>query len=247
MVELTPALRGGDNQAKMLRILMVLEDYGELMFLQTVLKKIGFDVDAIQNPRSFTEAVLRMNPDVLVMTAYGKKVNGIELSQSVKRVRGMPHMVLIAAPGTMRPEDLNIATWLESPVGALDLLNAIADLAGLDKNILADKFSKLRLQETSSEARILKIDEDKPAEQMAKATESSGNFESFQETSLTSVERNERYQKFLREEPPGQIGFAVKQVQDQIKNLRREESAEDNADLERERKAFVEHLFRKKS
>lgn len=232
----------------MLRILMVLEDYGELMFLQTVLKKMGFDVDAIQNPRSFNDSFLRMNPDVLVMTAHGKKVNGIELSKGVKRVRGLPHLVLIAAPGTSRSADH--AHWLESPVGAMELLNKIADLGQLDKAVLADKFSKLKLQEAAGqEARILKMtpESNEPLEQMMKSMDNPGNLGTLAPTSLTPEERKERYKKFLSEERPENIGFGVKQVQEHIKSLRSSESEEELADLERERKAFVEHLFRKKS
>lgn len=231
----------------MLRILMVLEDYGELMFLQTVLKKMGFDVDAIQNPRSFQDSVLRMNPDVLVMTAHGKKVNGVELSKSVKRVRGLPHLVLISSPGTLRNADH--ATWLQSPVGAMDLLNCIADLGKLDKAVLADKFSKLKLQEAGVEARILKMNqgENQPLEELMKSMDNPGNLGSLPPTTMTPEQRKERYKKFLSEERPENIGFGVKQVQEHIKSLRRDESEAELADLERERKAFVEHLFRKKS
>jgi PleD family two-component response regulator len=227
----------------MLRILMVLEDYGELMFLQTVLKKMGFDVDAIQNPRSFNDSVLRMNPDVLVMTAHGKKVNGVELAKGVKRVRGIPHVILITTPGAVKNDDQ--AVWLDSPVGAMDLLNTIADVGQLDKAGMADKFSKLHLQEGVSEARILRLNENQPVEDMLKALDNPGNFDS--STSLTAEERKERYKKFLSEERPAQIGFGVKQVQEHIKSLRKDESEEELAELERERKAFVEHLFRKKS
>src|SRR3954467_784956 len=108
MVELTPSTSWPDNKIKMLRVLMVLEDYGELMFLQTVLKKIGFDVDAIQNARSFSDSVLRMNPDILVMTGHGKRVKGLELSRSLRRVRGLPHTILIHAPGTPAEQDTSV-------------------------------------------------------------------------------------------------------------------------------------------
>jgi PleD family two-component response regulator len=229
----------------MLRILMVLEDYGELMFLQTVLKKMGFDVDAIQNPRSFNDSVLRMNPDVLVMTAHGKKVNGIELAKGIKRVRGIPHVILIAAIGAVKNDDQMV--WLDSPVGAMDLLNTIADVGNLDKAGLADKFSKLHLQEGVSEARILRLDENQAEEDMLRGLDNAGNFGTIQATSITPEERKERYKKFLSEERPPQIGFGVKEVQEHIKSLRKDESEEELAELERERKAFVEHLFRKKS
>ena len=236
----------------MLRVLMVLEDYGELMFLQTVLKKIGFDVDAIQNPRQFQDSLLGMNPDVLVMTANGKKVKGLEMSRTVKRVRGLPHIILIRGAQMMREDDLNVDAWLDSPVGAMPLLNAIGDTCGLNKDVLADKFVKLRLQEVSeSEARVLKVNENPLSqEEMERPSTGAGNFTVSvpvqASSTLSSAERQERYKKFLQAEVPEQVGFSVKQVQEQVKDLRREENAEDLAELERQRKEFVAHLFKKK-
>lgn len=239
---------GSDNKFKMLRVLMVLEDYGELMFLQTVLKKIGFDVDAIQNPRQFNDACISMNPDVLVMTANGKKVKGLELARNTKRVRGLPHIILIRSPGSAPEEDLNVDAWLEPPVGAMPLLNSIGDVCGLNKDVLADKFAKLRLQEAlPEEGRSLRVSEAESGEgAMEKAEVSSGNFEELRSSSLSDAERRERYKKFLQAEVPAEVGFSVKQVQSQVKELRQAENAEALADLERERKAFVEHLFKKK-
>lgn len=233
----------------MLRVLMVLEDYGELMFLQTVLKKIGFDVDAIQNPRLFTDSLLAMNPEVLVMTAYGKRVRGFDLTKTVKQNRGTPKIILIRTPGVPQDDDPKIGHWLDSPVGALNLLNAIGDLCGLDKGVLADKFQKLRIHEaTADEARILRMDEvEAPAAELKKAEQPSGNFGQIQKSTMSKEERRERYKKFIDEERPEHIGFSVKQVQDQVKSLRKDETSENLADLERERKAFVEHLFKKKS
>jgi DNA-binding response OmpR family regulator len=249
MVELTAGPRPRIINSGMLRVLMVLEDYGELMFLQTVLKKIGFDVDAIQNPRSFQDSVLRMNPDVLVMTANGKKVKGYELSSGLKRTRGLPHIILIKSGGGSETADARIGGWLTSPVGALDLLNMIGDLCGLNKEVLAEKFGKLRLQEQSSgnEARVLNLDEQSEEEELERSEKPQGNFGVLQqETAEATQARQERYKKVLSQERPDHIGFSVKQVQDQVKSLRKEENKEDLAELERQRKAFVEHLFKKK-
>jgi len=233
----------------MLRVLMVLDDYGELMFLQTVLKKIGFDVDAIQNPQKFQDSLLGMNPDVLVMTAQGKRVKGLELSRTVRRARGLPHIVLIRGTSLTKEEDLNVDAWLDSPVAALSLLNTIADLCGLNKEVLADKFVRLRLQEPApDEARVLRVGDDSNAtDDMVSSKQDPGNFGKLGGSSLSEDERKSRYSKFLKQEIPVQEGFSVKQVQEQVKALRREENPDDLAELERQRKAFVEHLFKKKN
>lgn len=233
----------------MLRVLMVLEDYGELMFLQTVLKKIGFDVDAIQNPHSFAESLLRMNPDVLVMTAAGRRVRGQELVKQVKKTRGLPHVVLLRANG--QDEDTSIEEadrWLESPVGALDLLNCIGELCHLNQQVLQEKFQKLHLQEAQEEqARILKIN-DIVEPSLNRGNGEGGSFGNLKASELAPEERRKRYESFLADKKAvAKVGFSVKKVQDQIKDLRRDENTSDLEDLERERKAFVEHLFKKKA
>ncbi len=251
----------------MLRVLMVLEDYGELMFLQTVLKKIGFDVDAIQNPRSFPDAVLRMNPDLLVMTAFGKRVNGHEMNKNLRRARGVPRAILLRNPGMVHEQDDLVSGWLDSPVAATDLLNMIGEVCGLNKQVLQDKFQRLAAKGDLSAKgeRDLGSGDDPDEPVLQKRVKAAGNFSENDEPTLErgtapanpsgdlkastipSEERSERYKKFLQEQPPQQAGFTVKDVQEKVRELRKLENPEDLADLERERKLFVEHLFKKKA
>lgn len=259
----------------MLRVLLLLEDYGELMFLQTLLKKIGFDVDGIQNPKALTDHLLRINPDVLILTAFGKRVRGFEMASQIKRRAGLPRIMLIRTPGGPPVDDPGIYAWLDSPVGAQQVLDQLADLASLNKQILHDKLQKMRQQEAEEKARTLKPETgDQPI--MDKASDDSGNFSEIEEpademsptaesaaideteplqeseadplgaSSISTTDRQERYKSFLKNaSAPTSHGYAVKQVQDQIKALRREESATELEDLERERRAFVEQLFKK--
>lgn len=278
---------------------MVIEDYGELMFLQTILKKLGFDVDSTQNPRSFSDHVLTMNPDVLVMTAYGKRVHGVELSKNLRRARGLPRTILLRNQQQIVDAQALADAWLESPVAAVGLLDKIAELCGLNKQVLSEKFQKLRMQEIEDKSRILKTDDKEQAvleksdsakfelqksqphtPQQTTFKISGGKFPesggvvgsgtvgggpeapinisgtvgadpatnvSLQPTTMAAEDRRERYKKFLEEKPPKEHSFAVKQVVEHVKSLRREENKEALADLERERKEFVQHLFRKKA
>lgn len=250
MVELTPSTPGPDNKNTMLRVLLVLEDYGELMFLQTILKKIGFDVDSTQNPRKFEDSLLTLNPDILVMTGLGKRIKGVELATQVKKNRGIPHIVLIRT-GNLNKElykEIDVAAWLDSPVAAPDLLDQIADLGGLNKQSLQDKLLKLRMQEEAVDpARVLKIsgDEGEGGEVLEKSNDSESHFGVLKASTMSTEDRKARFQKFLDEPAPAEHGFQLKKVQEQVKALRQEESEAELEDLERERRAFVSHLFKK--
>ncbi len=241
----------------MLRVLMVLEDYGELMFLQTVLKKIGFDVDSTQNTRMVGDALLSLNPEVVVMTAAGKRIRGLDIAGTIKKIRGFPKIILIRSTSLTFDPTSNPAVdgWLDSPVGAPDLLAKIAELAGLDNQSLQDKLLKLRVQDGddgTEGVRIFKSDPEKPdifvppsAPPHTEAQREPG-FGILKGSTLTPEARSEKYKKYIEQPKPPHDGFALKDVQEQIKELRRQEEEADLEELERQRRAFVEHLFKKK-
>ncbi len=229
----------------MLRVLLVLDDYAELMFLQTVMKKIGFDVDAIQNPRKFKDSLLQMNPDLLVLSALGPRVKGLELCRNLRRVRGIPRVILLRPAGSTFEENKMVDGWLDSPVSALALLHKMADLCSLNKPVLLEKFNKLQLKEIEEKIRVLRPGEG--AGLVLEARGDEGAFGNLKGSSISSPERQERYKKFLEEQPPKEVKFIAKDIAEQVRKLREQESAEDLAELERQRKAFVEQLFKKKA
>jgi DNA-binding response OmpR family regulator len=236
-----------DNKITMLRILLALEDYGELMFLQTVLKKIGFDVDSTQNSRKLGDMLLAMNPDVLVMTAKGKRVKGVDLVPSIKKNRGLPKIILIRTGAMSKDEALKVEGWLDSPVGAPDLLDKIAELNGLDRLVLQEKLLKLRMQDTEIEpGRVLKMN-DTPEESLARSQKPAGNFGVLKASTMSAADRQSRYQKFIEDTDVEEAGFNPKSVQADVKELRTQETAADLEEIERQRRAFVEHLFKKKA
>ena len=78
----------------MIRLLLVIDDYNEMIYLQTILKKLGLDIEAVSNPRKFTDTILGFNPSIVVMTAHGKKVTGFEFAQSMRKKKGLPDLIL---------------------------------------------------------------------------------------------------------------------------------------------------------
>lgn len=132
----------------MRRVLLVVDDYGELVYLQTLLKKLGFDVDGIQNQRSFEDSVLSLNPDVVIATAKGKRVNGIEMVENLKRNRGVPKVLLLVPSqiiDRIKVASLaNVDASIESPVKANELLMVLGQLTDIDAPQLIDKYQKLK-------------------------------------------------------------------------------------------------------
>ncbi len=132
----------------MLRVFLVIDDYNELIYLQTLLKKLGFDVEGLQNQKKYTDLSLGFNPHLLITTAKGKKVDGLALARSVHKRRGLPKIVaLVSGDETVPPheaEACGIDQVLESPINPKKLILALSTLGNLDETALMDKYSKIK-------------------------------------------------------------------------------------------------------
>ena len=64
---------------------------------------------------------------------------------------------------------------------------------------------------------------------------------------MADEDRRARYRRFLKgDDPPESYGFTSQLVREQVKDLRKAESAAELHDLERERREFVAQLFKKR-
>jgi len=230
----------------MLRVLLVLEDYGEMLFLQTLMKKMGFDVDGVQNSRTLNDSILNLNPDILIMTAFGKRVNGFDLSQGLRRPRGLPKVVLMHPAGTPTPPAGHVEGWVVSPTTALEFLRKISQIGGLDIKQIEDKYHRLTISQQIGEP---EGDYTKgpvgPAAPSAKVRIIPGSFEVPAERANDREQRNKNF--LAKEKVPKDIQFNRKQIEDNVKELRRSENPERMATLEKERREFVKEMFKKKA
>src|SRR5262249_36377694 len=134
----------------MIRVLLALDDYSELVFNQTMLKKMGFDVVGVQTPHAVSENLLSFGPQVLVVSAHGKKINGIHLTQTIRRPRGFPKIFLVfhshqaSSAERKEAEGAVYEVALESPIDPKVLLQNIAEHTNLDAKQLLEKFEKVK-------------------------------------------------------------------------------------------------------
>lgn len=143
---LTVRLPTPDN-VPMVRVLLLVDDYRELVFLQTLLKKTGFDVDGTQNGGKYEEMKLTLNPELIIASSRGKTINGLKLAEDLKRHNDLPRFVLIV-PHKMAQKIhglklKNVDGIIDSPIDAKKLLVTIAKVCGLDSEALIQKLNKM--------------------------------------------------------------------------------------------------------
>lgn len=139
------------------KILLVYEDYADLMAIESTLKKVGFDVIGLTSEYAIAEQILAFNPELVVGFGSSSKVTSLGVGKRLKEMsRWAGKSVLIFSP-TAKPsaEDLmriRVDMLLESPVPPLRLVQVIGKLLGLDESLLLERLNKAMHVEGPSSA-----------------------------------------------------------------------------------------------
>ena len=131
----------------MLRVLLLIDDYNELLYLQTILKKIGFDVEGLNSQKKYSDASLGFNPQILVASAKAKKVDALALGQTIRRHRGFPKIIALKRSNVSvtrdEMESSGLDLCVDSPVNIKKLVLAITELGDIDEAGFLAKLEKL--------------------------------------------------------------------------------------------------------
>src|SRR5882724_4032923 len=130
----------------MRRVLLVIEDYNELLLVEKILKKIGFDIESLPSEASLPERMMGFLPDLVLATGDGNRINGHSVSKKVKR-KGVQAKLLLLFP-RQKLMQLDIATYaaegaIETPINPRLLLKSVCDFTGIPSSSILTKFDKM--------------------------------------------------------------------------------------------------------
>lgn len=144
----------------MAKVLLVYEDYSELMGMESALKRVGFDPVGITNEYSFSDQLITLNPEVVVVSGKGQKVSTLNVGKKLKESTRWPGKVILifSANGKPQPADLlklRMDMMLEAPVNSHAMVTVLAEVLGLDPEPYIEKLLKQsNADEDGSEGRI---------------------------------------------------------------------------------------------
>jgi hypothetical protein len=129
----------------MQKVMLVIDDYNELVFTENLLKRMGFDVLSLNRDSTFQDAVLSFFPHVLIATLKGQHVEGLRLAINIKKKNANIKTVLLApsAKDLTLPPEARVDALMDIPIQALPLLKELSRLLKLDETYLLEKFDKL--------------------------------------------------------------------------------------------------------
>lgn len=181
------------------------DDYSQTQRLESMLKKVGFDVLTSGAEAGMAEALLGFNPDIIIATGSSSKLNPLSVGIRLKENRQYTGGVILGfGPGfRMTPQDLlriRMDRMLEAPFQAELLLRNICEVLQLDAAHYLEKLGKLQMAEaTPDESQFVKGGQAKASELVrVKSTEPRPS--GFQ-SSLSTEERAARFKKAASEVP----------------------------------------------
>ena len=252
----------------MRKILIVVEDYNELVFLETLFKKVGLDVEGMQNDVAAPEKLLGFVPDLIIASTYGTRVNPVRLLSKVKRKDGFPKIILLfqkSRPGAEKELKGHVDAMFESPIHPRFLLEATEKLLRIEGGSLMKKMDRTDTSRDENQMQHIKGDGGASAEKVpggkvvqfplkqakeAPPEEPESELAEYRDKNQVSEDtqnkKKHRYQAWVDGEflPPFQ-GMNRERVAEIEKEWRKREGDPDIMQIDEERKAFARALFKK--
>jgi hypothetical protein len=231
---------------------VLIDDYNEMVQLETLLKKVGFDTIGIQNEQQVTEKLVAFRPEIIIVDFQGSKIHGLNLGSKIKKnASGIPRMALLLPKNIGLTEEQLAATTfdaaIERPYGDTLILKMLGHLSQIDIEALLAKYLKL-----------VGVDKKEPFSDGIDKSASAKTFilphhpskgvadHSLDLETTKRVERELNYARHLQSLPTPEVDtFPHQLVRTETAELRAIAKGEDLEDLEEERREFVRLLFKK--
>jgi DNA-binding response OmpR family regulator len=129
--------------------MLVIDDFNELVGLETLFRRLGFDVLSLGRESLVSEAVLGFPPDLAVATGVGRHVHGLTLAPKLRYGSSQPKLVVLlpyrdpdlgSHPGLLNAD---VDAVIETPFDPRAALRVVAQLLNLDPEPLLEKYTKI--------------------------------------------------------------------------------------------------------
>lgn len=129
------------------KILLVYEDYADLMAVESTLKRVGFDVVSVSSEYTLQQQMLAFNPDVVIGSGRGGKVSSLGVGKRLKEMARWHGKSVLIFPANFKPspQDLikiRVDMILEAPVAPVRIVQVLAKLLGHDESVLLERLNK---------------------------------------------------------------------------------------------------------
>ncbi|PWU22317.1 MAG: hypothetical protein C5B49_00990 [Bdellovibrio sp.] len=175
------------------RVLLFIDDFNENLRVETLLKKVGFDVIGLVTEARLEDQVISFGPEAIVASGKGEKLSAMSVASRLKDQRSFSGAVILGFPPEVRvsPSELlraRVDRILDSPFRSEALLTNLAQVLRMDPGPLIEKYKKISAVEdfnpepdgyqivrgSPSESRVAKIKGDSREERYRQVVKQNG-------------------------------------------------------------------------
>lgn len=227
----------------MKRVMLVVEEPKESLFLEALLRKLKFDVETVKI--SFMDKYLSFRPEVIFVTAKGKKISGIEIAKKINSKGEGPKIFLVVSPlSKLKPQDLmnvNVAGYVETPINPNKIIELLSHHCHIDAASLRDNLNKaIKGSDSKAENKdstfVKSKDRNIEESVVVKAPEKNP------ENKTNEVASKYLNSKFLDFTPPQQTHVNRDIINQKLEAIRKEKVPDD---FDEKRQEFVRAMFKK--
>lgn len=139
------------------RVLLVIDDIQYNRQVEMTLRKLGFEVESVNNEFSMNEPLLAFNPDYIVVKGQGQRLNILSIAKKLREASNHNNKVILVFPENFQvssDELFNIRAdlILNEPVSTLRLVMYLISLSGLDIEFVKEKLLKYAITDSQFRA-----------------------------------------------------------------------------------------------
>ena len=139
------------------RVLLVIDDIQYNRQVEMTLRKLGFEVESVNNEFSMNEPLLAFNPDYIVVKGQGQRLNILSIAKKLRESNNHNNKVILVFPENfdITPEDLfkiRADLILNEPVSTLRLVMYLISLSGLNIEFVKEKLLKYAITDSQFRA-----------------------------------------------------------------------------------------------
>ncbi|MES2856209.1 MAG: hypothetical protein V4692_10120, partial [Bdellovibrionota bacterium] len=116
----------------MRKLLLVIDEFSELMALETMFRRLGFDVLSLGKEVLVNDALLRFPPDLVILSCKSGNVDGLKLSVRMKKLVPPPRVAILHNQGNVPTLQAHhrraIDAMIESPLRERQVISVIGQL-----------------------------------------------------------------------------------------------------------------------
>ena len=243
----------------MQKVLLVIDEFNELEAMESLFKRLGFDVLALGKESLVADALLGFHPELALISFKARNVDGVRLATKLKTLKPTAAQVsikvaLVWATGMPAPKMNPESAWIvdamvEVPLKPVLVIQMVSRLLNIPEYQLMKKYERAAAQSTSASAQagVATVTEVPAA---PRAVQEDGTPIPSHPSEKESLKRSERYAEFLRVHPDEVDKVLPREkMQSEIRKVKASETPETKAEVEdinAEKRAFTVSLFKKK-